>query len=340
VPVAQQAPALVSPPTNIFGLVQYVAQRVPGYDFSEYLRELNSAYIHVWEEVAKLKNHYFTNIKTVSVTTAGATFDLLYNTAAVGILSAPLSNRLYQVTKIRVQPPGGGLFQATRALTPNEPDFISISANTSGTPTQTGPYYWWLSGRGNINWGLALAVGSNIEFTYTFWPLALTYLFAGTVSSAGVTVTGSGTNFTQLLQPDFQTAGTPLTAQQEEIQAELVVTGQVNGPNQIYRVATIASDTTLTTQVACNPVLTAGSVYVLAALPEIPREHIRVIAAIALAKMYSVAGDDSRVSEWTAISQNNLAMMKDSLIERQSNNPPSKQRFPFGIGRRNRTFLR
>lgn len=338
-PVAQQAPSLVSPPTNVFGLVQFVAQRVPGYDFSEYLRELNAAYVHVWEEVTKLKNHYFTNIKTVNVTTAGSNFDLLYNTAATGILSAALSNRLYQVTKIRVQPPGGGLFQATRAMTPNEPDFISISANVSGTPTQTGPYYWWLSGRGNINWGLPLAVGSVLEFTYTFWPLSLAYLFAGTVSSSGVTVTGTGTNFTQLLQPDFL-ASVPTTGGQEEIQAELVVAGQVNGPNQIYRVATIPSDTTLTTQTACNPALTAGSSYVLAALPEIPREHIRVIAAIALGKMYSVAGDDSRVSEWTAISQSNLAMMKDSLIERQSNNPPTKQRFPYGIGRRNRTFLR
>jgi hypothetical protein len=338
-PVAQQVPALVSPPTNVYGLVQYVAQRIPGYDFSEYLRELNSAYIHVWEAVTKLKNHYFTNIKTVSVTTAGFNFDLLFNTSSSGVLSAPLSNRLYQVTKIRVQPPGGGFFQATRALTPNEPDFVSISANVSGTPTQTGPYYWWLSGRGNINWGLPLAVGTNIEFTYTFWPLALNYLFAGTVSSTGTAVTGTGTNFTQLLQPDFQGA-LPSIAAQEEIQAELLTAGQTGGPNQIYRVAGITTDTALTTQTAIAPALAAGSSYVLAALPEIPREHIRVIASKAVRNMYSVAGDDSRVSEWTAIESSNMQMMLDSLIERQSNNPPTKQRFPFGLGRRNRTFLR
>src|SRR4029077_999596 len=108
-PIAQQAPALVSPPTNVFGLVQYVAQRVPGYDFSGYQREINAAYIHVWEEVSKLKNHYFTNIKTVTVTTAGFSFDLLYNTATDGVLSAPLINRLYQITRIRVLPPSGGL---------------------------------------------------------------------------------------------------------------------------------------------------------------------------------------------------------------------------------------
>jgi hypothetical protein len=338
-PVAQQVPALVSPPTNVFGLVQYVAQRVPGYDFSEYLREINASYVHVWEEVSKLKNHYFTNIKTLTVTTAGFNFDLLYNTAATGILSGVLSNRLYQVTRIRVQPPSGGLFQATRAMTPNEPDFVALSSNPTSPPSQTGPYYWWLNGRGNINWALPLAVGSTVEFTYTFWPLALNYLFAGTVSSAGTTVTGSGTNFTQLLQPDFL-INQITTGQQEEIQAELVVGGQTGGPNQIYRVAAIGSDTSLTTQTAVAPVLVAGSFYVLAALPEIPREHIRVIASFAVRNMYSVAGDDSRVMEWTAIATGNMQMCKDSLIERQSNNPPTKQRFPCGIGRRNRAFLR
>lgn len=142
-----------------------------------------------------------------------------------------------------------------------------------------------------------------------------------------------------MLQPDFQ-ASQPTSAAQEELQAELLVGGQVGGPNQIYRVSAITSDTALTTQTAIAPMLSAGSTYVLAALPEIPREHIRVIASGSVAKMYSLAGDDSRVSEWTGISTSNMQMMKDSLIERQSNNPPTKQRFPYGIGRRNRAFLR
>ena len=91
---------------------------------------------------------------------------------------------------------------------------------------------------------------------------------------------------------------------------------------------------------AIAPVLAGGSQYVLATVPEIPREHIRVIAAVALAKLYSVAGDDQRVQEWTSLSTANMQMMKDSLIERQSNNPPKKQRFQYGVGRRNRAFLR
>src|SRR5260370_39137257 len=67
-----------SPPSNCYGLIQYLQQRLPGYDPSEYLREINSAYIHVWEEVAKLKNHYFTNVVTVTGANAQTQFDLMF----------------------------------------------------------------------------------------------------------------------------------------------------------------------------------------------------------------------------------------------------------------------
>lgn len=331
-PVVQTLPALLSPPSNAFGLVQYLAQRIPGYDFSEYLRELNSAYIHVWEEITKLRNHYFTNQKTVTVAKGQNSFDLLFN--ADGGLSAPLSSRLYQIIRIRVQPPAGGLFQTSLATHFNDPDYLAVAANPASTPTQTGPYYYVMWGRGNLQWAMPLAIGTVLEITYTFWPIALTYQIAGTVSSTGSTVTGSGTAFTSLAQPDFQTA-LPTTQLQEEIQAEFICNS-----SQIYRVATITSDTALTTASTINPVLPSASAYVLATLPEIPREHIRVIAAIALRSMYSVAGDDSRVNEWTAIAAANLQMCKDALIERQGQNPPRKQRFPYGIARRNRAFLR
>lgn len=331
-PVVLQPPALVSPPTNAFGLVQYVAQRVPGYDFSEYLRELNAAYVHVWEEVSKLENQYFTNIKTVTVTTAQFGYDFMFN--ADNALSSAISSRLYQIKRLRVLPPAGGLYQTTASLSPTEPDFTSLAANPSATPSQTGPYYWYLTGRNNVQFALPLAVGTTLEVTYSFWPLALTYLFNGTVSSAGSTVTGNGTTFTQLLQPDFQ-GFQPTVQAQEEVQAELV------GPDsQIYRVKTIPSLTSLTLATSPSPVFAGGSPYILAVLPEIPREHIRVVASIAVQKMYSLAGDDSRVSEWSAIATSNIQMMKDSLISRQSNTPARKQRNPYGIGRRNRAFLR
>lgn len=331
-PSINQVPAVSSPPTNIFGLVQYVAQRIPGYDFSEYQRELNSAYIHVWEEVSKLKNAYFTNTKTVTVAKAQFTFDFLYNQD--GGLGAAVSQRLYQVNRIRVLPPAGGLLQTTSAMNANDPDFLAVAANPTATPTQTGPYYWYPTGRGSVTFALPLAVGTQIEVNYIFWPLSLTYLFPGTVSSSSTIITGVGTNFTQLLQPDFQSF-IPTTGGQEELQVELLANG-----NQVYRVTSITNDALLTTTNPVNPVLTAGSPYVLAALPEIPREHIRVIASIATQKMYSIAQDDARVAEWTGIAEKNMQMMKDSLIERQSNNPPKKQRFPYGIGRRNRAFMR
>lgn len=414
-PVVPVIPPLLSPPTNCFGLVQYLAQRLPGYDFSEYLREINSAYVHVWEEISKLKNNYFTNKRVVTVAKPQTAFDFLYN--ADGGLNAPLSNRLYQITKIRVQAPGSQFYQNCVAFGPNDPNFIGIAAGINSSPQVTGPYYYYLYGRGNIQWALPIAAGTNFEITYTFWPLALTYLTGGTISSptsatfnitsisivgsavsmdysgtllpvigqvvnvanvvggtavlngahtitggsagtvqfnigapgsagTGGTVSftgpasqvfGAATNFTQLLQPDFQSAQPdPSTSvDQEATLAELVCNG-----NQIYAVGAIANDTELTTLTGIAPALPVASQYVLALLPEIPREHIRVIASIALAKMYSVDGDDARVREWSQISMQNMQMMKDSLMERTSQNPPMKQRFPFSIGRGNRGFFR
>lgn len=329
-----QTISLKSPPTNAFGLYQYLAQRVPGYDPSEYLRELNSSYIHVWEEVSKLKNHYFTNVAKVTTVVAQNQYDLMFNSD--NGLSAPISARLYQVTKVRILPPSGGLYQATQYLPPQHPDFIALSANASAQPSQSGPYYWNLTGRNQINWALPIAVGTTIEVTYTFWPISLTILSNGTVSSSGNSVTGNGTSFTSMVQPDFQAALPSTNLAQEDIQAELVCNGGVTLGGQIYRVANIASDTGLTTATAVNPVLAASSLYVLATLPEIPREHIRVIAGLALRNMYSIDGDDARSSEWTGIVEKNIAMLKDALMERQSQTPPTKIRFQYGIGRRNR----
>jgi hypothetical protein len=323
--------AITSAPTNTYGLYQYMAQRLPGYDPSEYLRELNSAYIHVWEEVTKLKNHYFTNQKTLTVVSPTNNFDLLYN--ANNALSGVLSNRLYQITRIRVQPPAGGLFQTSTAMHFNDPDYLSISANPGSTPSQTGPYWWTLYGRGNLLFGLPLQTGSVIEVTYTFWPISLTYLSNGTLTSVGQVITGTSTTFTQLVPPDFQTS-LPLSKQQEEILAELIVNNSA-----VYQVSAITSDTALSTFVPIAPAL-AGATYVVATAPEIPREHIRVIASVAMAKMFSVDGDDARTVEWTGTAASNMQMMKDSLVERYSNNPPKKQRFPYGVGRRNRAFLR
>ena len=318
---------------------------MPGYDVSEYVRELNSAYVHVWEEVSKLKNHYFTNQVQVTVVNNGQrNYDLLYNSD--GNLSGPVSSRLYQITRIRVQPPSGGLFQTCSMLHFNDPDFVSLEANPTSQSTQTGPYYFALFGHGRLRSAIPLAANSVIEFTYTYWPIALSFMSSNnpssSVSSTGTAVTGTGTTFTQIVPPDFQaTVPSSGTVTNEEfMQAEFICNGQVAAGGQAYRVAAITTDTALTTLNPISPALAGGSPYVLAAVPEIPREHIRVIASVALPKIYGWVGDDQRIQEATAIATANVQMMKDALIERQSNNPPKKQRFQYGVGRRNRAFLR
>src|SRR5882672_7417865 len=309
-PIVTQVPPLSSPPTNIFGLVQYVAQRVPGYDFSEYTRELNAAYIHVFEEVSKLKNHYFTNQVSVTVAIDGQrNFDLLYN--ADGNLSAAVDSRLYQITRIRVKSVQAQLFQTCTMTHFNDPEFTSIEAFSGPVGTQTGPYYFALFGHGRLRAAIPLAIGTTLEFMYTYWPLALSFMSSfnpvSSVSSVGSAVTGSATAFTQIVPVDFQSAvPTAGVVNEQFMQAELICNGQVAAGGQVYRVAAIASDTALTTMTPIAPALAGGSQYVLAAVPEIPREHIRVIAAIALSKIYSVAGDDQRVQEWTAISTANI----------------------------------
>jgi hypothetical protein len=349
-PIVPAIPAISSPPTNLFGLAQYLAQRLPGYDFSEYVREINAAYIHVWEEISKLKNQYFTNAVTATVVpTAAQEFDLLYN--ADGNLSNAISSRLYQITRIRVLPPNSGfgtsgLWQTCTMLSYNDPDFVTIEAQASAqASTQTGPYYFIVHGHGRLRSAIPLASGTMLEVTYTYWPIALTYMTSNnppsSVSSAGTAVTGTTTTFTQIVPPDFQaTLPVASVVNEEAIQAEFICNSQVAAGGQVYRVAAIVSDTALSTLTAVVPVLAPGSQYVIATVPEIPREHIRVIASVALAKMFSVDGDDQRVTEWTAIAAQAMQMMKDSLVERQSNNPPKKQRFQYGVGRRNRAFLR
>lgn len=326
-----QTTSLSSGPGNTFGLVQYLQQRIPGYDPSEYLREVKSAYVHVWEEISKLKNNYFTNIKTVTVAKQQNTFDLMFNADAG--LNSVLSARLYQITRVRIQAQGSGSFIPARFVFPNDSCFVGLASNITASPTNAAPFLCYMQGRNTLFFAVALAVGTVIEVTYTFFPVELTYMNMGTVSSTGTTVTGNGTFFTQIVGADFQ-ASLPTTQGQEEVLAELVCSPGTSGSSQSYQVKTITADVTLTTATAISPVLTASSPYVLTSVPEIPRAHIRVIGAIAMEKMYSVAGDDARVGEWAAIAEKDILMMKDSLEQRQSQNPPTKGRFPFSLGGR------
>lgn len=320
---------------NAYRMVRYMMSRCPGYDYSEYLRECNSAYVHVWEEISKLRINYFTETKVVTVETGQTTFDLLYNYD--NALDTALSSRLYQIIRVRVLPPAGGLYQTSRSIYLTKPDFMAISANPSSTPTYTGPYYYCPVGKGSIEWGLPLATGTKLEIFYSYWLVNLGYLTDGTVTatSGSADIVGTQTNFTQICPPDFQDA-LPGSGFQEVI-CELEINGHT------YRVKSITDDTHLTlfTNVASRDA-NSGSAqsYILASSPEIPREHHRVVASLALANFYTAVVDDDRAQFWMGVASRNVQMMKDSLIERQGQNPPTKVRFPYGIARRNRAFLR
>jgi hypothetical protein len=328
-----QTTSLSSGPGNTFGLVQYLQQRIPGYDPSEYLREIKSAYVDVWREISKLKNNYFTNIKNVTVAKQQNTFDLMFN--ADSGLNSVLSARLYQITRVRVQPQGTGAFIPVRFVFPNDTGFVGLASNVTASPTNTAPFLCYMQGRNTLFFAVALAIGTVLEVTYTFFPVELTYMNMGTVSSSGVTVTGNGTFFTQIVGADFQSS-LPSTQGQEEVLAEIVCAPGTSGSSQSYQVKTITSDTALTTVNAIAPVLTASSPYVLTSVPEIPRAHIRVIGSLAMVKMYSVDADDTRAEQWQGIAEEEMLLMKDSLEQRQSQNPPTKGRFPGAIGRRGR----
>jgi hypothetical protein len=392
----------------------------------------------VWEEIAKLKNDYFTVFKTVQVVSPSDHFDLLYNSD--NNLNFSVSSRLYQIKRLRFMSPQGGMWQAGIPKDLNHPDFVSVASMSNPAPQMNGPYYYDLWGRGNVQLAMPIQIGTKIEVCYTFWPLGLSLMNAGTVSSSGTSVQGLGTYFTQIVQPDFYmdlpqsqsvrafylldsannpwtlsitdqgflqttpgaagptqplyindiaggisyqiqptTQGilqtipvtfypayaefqtltslgvglrfvltcmggilqTTSTAQSNDgqVQAELVSNAGVPQGGQVYRVANILSDTQLTTFTPIVPILT-GANYVLATVPEIPREHIRVIGSVALPKIFGWTGDDSRIEEATQIAEKNIQMMKDALIERQNQAPPQKQRFPYGIGRKNRMFMR
>lgn len=90
--------------------------------------------------------------------------------------------------------------------------------------------------RGLFGYGENLLINGSFESWGTGTTSAA---LTGTVSSSGTTVTGSSTTF----QTDF------------------VVGDYILSVNKLHRITAIASDTSLTTAIACDPVLPAGSTY-------------------------------------------------------------------------------
>jgi hypothetical protein len=306
---------------NAISLIQRVSRRLPQYDPSEYLDEINASYKEVWDYILQLDDSYFTDIKIVTVTTAASEFDFLYNSN--GFLSSAVSPRYFQIDRIRILQPGDTNWYAAQPKSWNEPQLLGQQQITPQQNQLYPPYLYNLFAKGSIKFGSPLPVGSQIEVTYSFIFLPLNYLYNGTVTapSGGNAVTGTNTTFTQLIGPDFQ-AGLPGNDQDTDVGVEIIFP-----VNQTYRVKAITSDTALTT--VSNIIITqTGTNYNLAMVPDTPEGHHNVIATLATRNVMSTPGSDSRLGFWVAQAEKELNSMRDSVMTRQRQAPATRRRFP------------
>lgn len=311
---------------NATSLIQLVSRRIPQYDASEYLSEINAAYQEVWNYILQLDDSYFTDIKIVTVTTAASEFDFLYNSN--GFLNTALSPRYFQIDRIRILQPGDVNWYAANPRHWNDPYLVGQQQLTPQTSQNFPPYLYNPFAKGSIKFGAPLPINTQIEVIYSFIFLPLTYLFNGTVTVTGgtSTVAGAGTSFTQLIGPDFQ-SGLPGTDEDTDIGVELVFPN-----NQTYRVKTITSDTALVTITNVTPTQTAVT-YNLAMVPDTPEGHHNVIATLATRNFMSTPGNDARLPFWVAKAEKELDAMRDSVMTRQRQAPARRGRFPFSAMR-------
>jgi hypothetical protein len=307
---------------NAISLVNRVTRRIPGYDISEYLDEVNAAYKECWDYIVQLDDSYFTDIKIVTVATAAAEFDLLYNSN--GFLNGPVGNGVFQVTRIRVLQPGDTNWIPGQPRNWNDPQFLQIQQSTPQQVAQQSPYLYTFFAKGSLLFARPLPVGTQIEVVYTFIFVPLTILQNGSITSSGLVVTGTNTSFTQIVSADAQGA-LPGNDEDTDLGVELVL-----GGNQTYRIATINSDTALTTW---NPVIPAvtNSNYSIATVPDIPDGHHDVIATLATRTFMSTPANDPRLPFWVAKAEKELDAMRDTVMTRQRQEPPRRRRFPQSV---------
>ena len=308
---------------NALTLTNLVAQRLPGYQTSEYLREINDAYADVWDYILQLDDSYFTDIKVLTVQVPVAEFDFQWNTN--GALNNPVSNRYFQIDRIRVLQPGQSNWFAAQPRPWNDQQFLMMQQLTPQQPSQNAPYLYNLFSKGSVLFAQPLPIGSQIEIVYTFMFLPLNTASAGTIQTNGITgiVNGTGTNFTSVIGPDFQ-GGLPGIDNDTDIGLEFVINGQN------YRVKTCQNDTLANTWSVVTPAVFVVS-YTLAMVPDIPDGHHRVIATVATRNIMSTPGNDSRFPAWAALAEKQLEIMRDSIMTRQRQAPARRQRFTQSV---------
>jgi hypothetical protein len=308
---------------NSLSLVQLVARRNPSYDQSEYLSEVNEAYQECWNYLLQLEDSYFTDQKIVTVAAPGAEFDFLAN--ANELLNSSVSLRAFQIDRIRILQPGDSNWVKASPRNWNDDDFQSLQQITPQPVANSGPYLYQLFSKFSCLFGRPLPAGTQIEVTYSFIWMPLQIVFNGTVSSAGTTVTGAGTNFTQVVPIDFASA-LPGNDQDTDIGLELVLNAGAN--NQTYRVSAVSSDTSLTLLTAPSPAIPILTSYNLCSVPDIPDGHHNTIATVATRNFMSTPGNDTRATFWAALAEKHLDAMRDSIMVRQRQEPARVKPFP------------
>jgi hypothetical protein len=307
---------------NVQAILNRVNRRLPGYDPSELLDEINDCYQQCWDAICQLDDSYFTDIKTITTATLASEFDFLRN--GNGALTTVLSNRYFQIDRIRVLQPADTNFIPASPRPWNDPQLLSISQATPQQVQSRPPYLYTLLGKGSAKFGNLFPVGTQFEIVYTFQFLPLTILSNGTISNAGVVVTGTGSNFTQAVAPDFQGA-LPIADDDIDIGLELIVTGA-----QTYQVKSIASDTSLNTFATITPAA-SGANYQLAMVPDIPDGYHDVLALMATRNAMATPGSDPRLAYFTAQTQQRFDAMRDGIMTRQRQEPPRRRRFPMSV---------
>ena len=308
---------------NSLSLIQLVQRRNPSYDQSEYLSEINAAYKECWDYIVQLDDSYFTDTKIVTVTVQGAEFDFLTNAPAN--LSSAISLRAFQIDRIRVLPPGSTAWVSAKPRNWNDDEFLAQQQLSPQAVQTSGPYYYCVFSKFSILFAQPQPVGTQFEMVYTFNWMPLQLVWNGTIAGSGAAITGTGTNFTQIVPADFQ-AALPGNDQDTDIGVELVI-GQ-GSLSQIYRVKAIASDGALT---LLNPILypiPANTSYNLASVPDIPDSHHNTIGTVATRNFMSTPGNDSRVGFWAALAEKEMDAMRDSIMIRQRQEPARVRPFP------------
>ncbi len=320
---------------NAFTLKELVKRRVPGYDDTEYLSEINDVYEEIWGEIQQIDEMYFADINILTTTQQTDTFDLVWN--MYGSLDSSLP-RLHQIHRIRIQQPQIAQnvvqgFQPVSWTHPSDPEYMGRQTQPTG-PRTTPSYPVVPFGNGSLKFAEPLPVGCQLEVWYTFKVLDLQILSQGAITTNGNQVIGSGTNFTQLVPADLLAylPGFGNNAAEAQVGAEIIIFGQA------FRVTQILNDTTLTCEIVPLPITAQPVPYILASVPDFPPSLHRMIATLATRNILTTPAEDERFATWAAMSQQSVERMKNTLIQRQRQEPPRKERFPYGTTRRARFF--